>query len=357
MPTGTNVAMKVYDKIKLLDPQKRKGVKREIKLLERMSHPNIIHFHDALDSTRQIFIVTEYAGGGSLHALLKRKPGRRLDEATAGKIFLQVAQGVKYMHDRCIVHRDLKLENILIVGNTYESFGGPAALAFGRGKSSTSRPGVDTRGLITKPKHSPFHPQVQTNGKLPSSDCTYHVSGPQIKIIDFGFSTIVPPGKKIKVFCGTPSYMAPEIVQKREFHGSCADIWALGILLHTFLAGCFPFKGSTDKELYRKIARGVFDVPSHISHKAQSLICRLLRRDADKRPAIHDVVHADWLQHLLTDDLDPEESSSLLCTSGGVETNASTTCATGGGFGSFTTTWTPTRKKTTSEERKAFRGM
>ncbi|EER10883.1 hypothetical protein Pmar_PMAR012887, partial [Perkinsus marinus ATCC 50983] len=58
MPTGTNVAMKVYDKIKLLDPQKRKGVKREIKLLERMSHPNIIHFHDALDSTRQIFIVT-----------------------------------------------------------------------------------------------------------------------------------------------------------------------------------------------------------------------------------------------------------------------------------------------------------
>ncbi|KAF4671596.1 hypothetical protein FOL47_001411 [Perkinsus chesapeaki] len=313
MPTNCNVAVKVYDKVKLLDPQKRKGVKREMKLLERMSHPNIVRFHDALDSTRHILIVTEYVGGGSLHALLKRRPGRRLDETTAGRIFLQVAQGVKYMHDRCIIHR---------------------------------WDGASSEAVM----------MVQANGEHPSADCTYQLPGPQIKIIDFGFSTILPPGKKLKVFCGTPSYMAPEIVQKREYHGSCADIWALGILLHAFLAGCFPFKGPTDKELYKKIARGVFQVPSHISERAQTLLCRLLRREADKRPLIHDVVHSDWLQHLLGDDLDEEDSSSLLCTSGGMETNAST-CATGGGLGGSTTTWTPTRKRAKSEERVLYRDV
>ncbi|KAF4720097.1 hypothetical protein FOZ63_006678, partial [Perkinsus olseni] len=89
--------------------------------------------------------------------------------------------------------------------------------------------------------------------------------------------------------------------------------------------------------------------------KAQSLMCRLLRKEADKRPPIHDVVHAAWLQHLLTDDLDDEDSSSLLCTSGGIETNASTS-APGGGLGSSTTTWTPTRKRAKSEERVPIRG-
>ncbi|KAF4689156.1 hypothetical protein FOZ60_002027 [Perkinsus olseni] len=312
-PTATNVAVKAYDKVKLLDPQKRKGVKREIKLLERMSHPNIIRFYDALDSTRQILIVTEYVGGGSLHSLLKRRPGRRLDESTAGRIFLQVAQGVKYMHDRCIIHRDLKLENILVVGHAHESFtqDGVEGFACGRGRSLSTRAGGPERCLITKSRHAPFPPQMQANGELPSPDCTYQVTGPQIKIIDFGFSTIVPPGKKIK--------------------------------------------GPTDKELYKKIARGVFQVPSHISDKAQSLMCRLLRKEADKRPPIHDVVHAAWLQHLLTDDLDDEDSSSLLCTSGGIETNASTS-ATGGGLGSSTTTWTPTRKRAKSEERVPIRG-
>jgi serine/threonine protein kinase len=86
-----------------------------------------------------------------------------------------------------------------------------------------------------------------------------------VKVIDYGFSTCIPNDKKIKIFCGTPSYMAPEIVNKTEYCGPPADIWALGILLYAMLSGSFPFRGSTDKDLYRRITRGTFNMPDHIT--------------------------------------------------------------------------------------------
>ncbi len=77
------------------------------------------------------------------------------------------------------------------------------------------------------------------------------------KLIDFGFSTCVE--RKIKLFCGTPSYMAPEIVQKLEYKGEQADVWALGVLFYVILTGNFPFKGATDEELYRKINKADYN--------------------------------------------------------------------------------------------------
>mmetsp|Transcript_7072 Transcript_7072/g.956 ORF Transcript_7072/g.956 Transcript_7072/m.956 type:complete len:98 (-) Transcript_7072:226-519(-) len=89
-----------------------------------------------------------------------------------------------------------------------------------------------------------------------------------IKIIDFGFSICIPTEKKLKIFCGTPSYMAPEIVSKMEYQGDKADIWSLGILLHVILCGKFPFKGSNDTDLFRKIKKGSFECPEIIPPKA-----------------------------------------------------------------------------------------
>ena len=115
------------------------------------------------------------------------RQGRRLDERESKRIFSQLVKGVCYCHTKNIVHRDIKLENILL------------------------------------------------DEKL------------NVKLIDFGFSIIKMPSKKLNIFCGTPSYMAPEIVSKSQYSGPEADIWALGIVLFLMLCGYFPFKGKTLK--------------------------------------------------------------------------------------------------------------
>lgn len=233
--SSRKVAIKTYDKYKLLDPQRRKSVRCEIRLMERLRHPNIVVFYEALDTPKQIYIVMEFVGGGSLHHFLKKRPGRRLEDHLAKRLFFQVCQGLRYLHERHIVHRDIKLENLL----------------------------MDDSGTV--------------------------------KIIDFGFSTVVPPGKKLKIFCGTPSYMAPEIVARKEYSGFCADIWAQGVLLYALLCGSFPFRGQNDRDLYRKIVRGTFNIPETVGDGARAILTRILTTDMTRRPCIVEVLADPWL--------------------------------------------------------------
>lgn len=181
--SSQQVAIKIYEKYKLSDPRKMKNVRREISILQIMDHPNIIKLHQTIESSRQINLVMEYIGKTSLHAYLKAKVGKKLEETEAKRVFRQIVKGISYCHAKNIVHRDLKLENILI----------------------------DESGLV--------------------------------KLIDFGFSICIPKDKLLNIFCGTPSYMAPEIVSKKDYKGIHTDIWALGILLFTLLCGHFPFRG------------------------------------------------------------------------------------------------------------------
>jgi serine/threonine protein kinase len=235
--TNRKVAAKIYEKQKLAEPQRRKSVWREIRIMERLSHPHIVQFVDAIDTTKYLYIVMEYLGGGSLHHYLKRRTSRRLDEVRARRIFYQSCQGLKYLHDRCVVHRDIKLENLLL----------------------------DENGIV--------------------------------KIIDFGFATIVPRGKKIRVFCGTPSYMAPEIVTKKEHAGPNTDVWAIGVVLYATLCGTFPFKAQNDRELYTRIAKGVFTFPDNqVGKEVQALVYRMLTTDWQRRPLIADVLQDDWVK-------------------------------------------------------------
>lgn len=181
--TNIRVAIKIYEKDKIMDPQRKKSVKREIKLLKMMSHPFIIKLYETLETNHHINIIMEYVGGPSLYSYLKSQPSKKLPENEARRIFKQITEALQYCHKKCITHRDIKLENLLMDENK------------------------------------------------------------NIKLIDFGFSTYMPNDQKVKMFCGTPSYMAPEIVLKKEYCGPPADIWALGVLLFALLCGYFPYKG------------------------------------------------------------------------------------------------------------------
>jgi len=233
--TNEKVAIKTYEKFKLNDVHKRKNVKREISILETLEHPNIIKLHKTIETVTQIHLVMEFTGIQSLHAYLKTKPNRKLPEADAKKIFKQMIEGLSYLHQKNIVHRDVKLENILL------------------------------------------------DSKL------------NLKIIDFGFSIEIPREKTLNVFCGTPSYMAPELAMKKDYHGHLIDIWAAGILLYVLLVGYFPFREANEKELFKKIARGQYELPSHLSEDAKVLIRKMLRINPLSRPSAEEILQDKWI--------------------------------------------------------------
>ena len=227
-------AIKIYEKYRLTDPHRMNNVKREISILKKMDHNNIIKLYYALDEKRQIFLIMEYIGHMSLHSYLKSKPGRRLDEKEAKKLFFQIVQAVNYCHAKNIVHRDIKLENILLDENM------------------------------------------------------------TIKVIDFGFSITIPASKKLNIFCGTPSYMAPEIVNKTLYNGHATDVWALGILMYVLLHGNFPFKGIDDKDLFRKISKGKFDMNENLSKECKGLIHMILKVNPTERVNTNQILQNSW---------------------------------------------------------------
>lgn len=171
----------------------------------------------------------EYAGHSSLHSYLKSKPGRKLREDECKFIFKQVVEGICYLHSKNIIHRDIKLENLLL---------------------------DESRTL---------------------------------KIIDFGFSMCIKNDQRINNFCGTPTYMAPEIVSKKEYYGPPIDVWALGVLLYVLLCGTFPFRAQEEKELYKKIIKGNFEFPPHLSYGSKNLISKLMMYNPSERIQTKDV--------------------------------------------------------------------
>jgi len=232
--TGAKVAIKTYDKSKLKDPAHWKRVNSEIKIMEQVSHPRIARMYEAVETPKRMHLIMECLDGGNLCSYVKQK--KRLSEEESRSVFFQVLQAIDHLHGLGVAHRDIKLENVLF---------------------------VDTK---------------------------------DIKLIDFGFSTVCQPGKKLKVFCGTPSYMAPEIVRRTEYEGKPVDIWSLGIFLYALLCGCFPFRAKSYPDLYRRIARGTFQIPDELSPNVKDLLTRLLDEDADKRITSHAALKHPWLQ-------------------------------------------------------------
>ena len=235
--TGGKVAIKTYDKSKLTDPAHWKRVHSEIKIMEQISHPRIARMFEAIETPKRMHLIMECLDGGNLCTYVKAK--KRLSEDESKRIFFQIAQAIEYLHSYGISHRDVKLENVLFDADK------------------------------------------------------------NIKLIDFGFSTVCQHGKRLKVFCGTPSYMAPEIVRRTEYEGKPVDIWSLGILLYALLCGCFPFRAKSYPDLYRRISRGTFAIPEEFSPAVKDILRQLLEVEVAQRIIAPTILRHHWLQNQL----------------------------------------------------------
>lgn len=232
--TGQHVAVKTYEKYRMVDADHKKRVQREISILKKMDHTNIIRLYEVVETPKRMYLVMEYAGGGDLCSYVRNK--KRLNEVEAAHIFSQVMDGIVYCHGMHVIHRDIKLDNILF----------------------------DETG--------------------------------KIKVVDFGLSVWVQTmDTKLRLQCGSPSYTAPEIISKKPYVGPPVDVWSLGVLLYALLCGHFPFQGNTRNELFRRVVRGEFRIPDYVSPGARDLIRKMLVTDPAKRYSLPDTMNHSWL--------------------------------------------------------------
>ncbi|KAJ8428050.1 hypothetical protein Cgig2_027621 [Carnegiea gigantea] len=238
--TRTNriVAIKVVSKQKVERGNLAAHVKREIAIMRRLRHPHIIRLLEVLATKRKIYFVMEFAKGGELFAKLTKG---RFSEDLSRKYFHQLISAVAYCHSRGVYHRDLKPENLLLDENW------------------------------------------------------------SLKISDFGLSAVteqIQTDGMLHTMCGTPAYVAPEILSKKGYDGAKVDIWSCGIILFVLAAGYLPFNDTNLMNLYRKIYKGEYRCPRWFSPELQHLISRLLDTNPETRITIKEILEDPWFTKL-----------------------------------------------------------
>jgi len=237
--TGQKVAIKVIDK-KKQDGEQLVLLQREIDIMKRLKHPNIVALFDVFDDPTHISLVLEYVSGGQLYDEIVKRGS--FTEADACTVLKQVLSATEYLHENGIAHRDLKPENLLI-----SSDGG----------------------------------------------------GLQVKIADFGLSKDFSGSGTMATCCGSPSYVAPEVLQQGQYNNGC-DIWSIGVILYVLLSGFLPFFGETQEELFDKILTGSYSfankVWDDISPTAKDLVTKMLTINEEDRPTAKQCLEHPWFK-------------------------------------------------------------
>mgnify|MGYP002624184704 CR=1 FL=1 len=232
--TGRLVAIKSINKEKITTERQKQKIKLETTIMKRLSKSNnIVKIFETYETKKHICIVMEYICAGDLLSYIKKRS--KLQEPVAKFIFKQIILALKFIHENKIVHRDIKLDNILI--------------------------------------------DLDNN----------------IKICDFGVSKIVNKGDVMLEQCGTPAYIAPEILLNKGYEGFGVDVWSAGVVLYAMLSGTVPFKGSNIKELHNLIISGNYPVLKDISNNASHLIKNILEIDPKKRITTENILCHPWL--------------------------------------------------------------
>ncbi|KAK9706998.1 hypothetical protein RND81_07G166600 [Saponaria officinalis] len=237
LDSGDNVAIKVLDKEKVLKHKMIGQIKREISTMKLIRHPNVIRLYEVMASKTKIYIVLEFVTGGELFDKIASKG--RLKEDEARTYFQQLINAVDYCHSRGVFHRDLKPENLLL----------------------------DAKGVL--------------------------------KVSDFGLSALAQQVRDdglLHTTCGTPNYVAPEVINNKGYDGAKADLWSCGVILFVLMAGYLPFEDSNLMSLYKKIFKANFACPPWFSASAKKLILRILDPNPSTRITISEVIENEWFK-------------------------------------------------------------
>ncbi|XP_033928060.1 LOW QUALITY PROTEIN: MAP/microtubule affinity-regulating kinase 4 [Melopsittacus undulatus] len=230
--TGREVAIKIIDKTQL-NPTSLQKLFREVRIMKGLNHPNIVKLFEVIETEKTLYLVMEYASAGEVFDYLVSHG--RMKEKEARAKFRQIVSAVHYCHQKNIVHRDLKAENLLL--------------------------------------------DAEAN----------------IKIADFGFSNEFRLGSKLDTFCGSPPYAAPELFQGKKYDGPEVDIWSLGVILYTLVSGSLPFDGHNLKELRERVLRGKYRVPFYMSTDCENILRRFLVLNPAKRCTLEQIMKDKWI--------------------------------------------------------------
>jgi serine/threonine protein kinase len=235
LASGRLVAIKSFNKKKLTTKRAKRKIKTEIEALSKLRNPFCTQIYDFFETDTHILIVMEYVCGDLLGFIKKRG---KISESTAKIIFKQIIKGLQYIHKKKIVHRDIKLDNVLIdLTNT-------------------------------------------------------------VKICDFGVCRILQPGDIMYEHCGTPAYIAPEIFKDEGYEGFSCDVWSAGVTLHYMLAGIQPFRANKIDDLKEIILKGEYERIEDVSNEANDLISGMLQLNPNKRLSIEDILRHPWLKNV-----------------------------------------------------------
>ncbi|CAH0389987.1 unnamed protein product [Bemisia tabaci] len=227
------VALKVLFKSQILEANFEYQLRREIEIQTHLRHPNILKMFGYFHDEKRVYMILEFAPKGELFKLLKAQENGRFTEEATANYAAQLSAALQYCHERKVIHRDVKLENLLL----------------------------GAKG--------------------------------ELKIADFGWSVHAPQSKRTTL-CGTLDYLPPEMILGKE-HDEKVDIWSLGVLCYECLVGKPPFEAPTYNETYNRIKNAIVIYPAHVSTLARDLISKLLKVNPRERLPLQQILAHEWI--------------------------------------------------------------